>query len=141
MSLSTEAHDRGEAPVLSMALAPGPEAPSLARAAISGFAGDAAVDLRTVGTVKLLVSELVTNAVVHPVVQPPAEIRLVARIDPGVLRVEVTDRGDGFTPRPRDDARADRGYGLYLLDKVAARWGVDRLSGTTVWFELALPAR
>lgn len=127
--------------MLQLALAPTRDAPSLARAAIAGLTGERAIDTTTLATLTLLVSEVVTNAVIHPEVQPPADIRLVARVQRGVLRVEVTDRGSGFTPRPRDLAAADRGYGLYLLDKVATRWGVDRLGGTTVWFELTLPVR
>jgi anti-sigma regulatory factor (Ser/Thr protein kinase) len=88
----------------------------------------------------LLVSELVTNAVIHPAVEPPAEISLLARLAGTVIRVEITDRGSGFTPQERDHTRVDGGYGLYLLDKAATRWGVERRDGTTVWFELPAEA-
>ena len=89
----------------------------------------------------LLVSEVVTNAIVHAPVKPSAKIRLSARIGEDVTRVEVTDPGTGFSPRPRDPARRDGGYGLYLLELQANRWGVDGRDGTTVWFELASGGR
>ncbi len=139
MSPSGDARPHAPAPALQLALAATEEAPSLARAAIVEFTDTRAIDTATLATLTLLVSELVTNAVIHSDVQPPADIRLVARVCRGVFRVEVTDRGTGFTPRPRDPGAAHRGYGLYLLEKEATRWGVDRLGGTTVWFELTLP--
>jgi hypothetical protein len=52
------------------------------------------------------------------------------------VRVEVIDSGSGFAPEPRDPARATGGFGLFLVDTQAARWGVDREGGTRVWFEL-----
>ena len=140
MSLSGDAHFQAQAPALQLALAPTQQAPSLARAAIARLTDTRLIDTPTLATLTLLVSELVTNAVIHPDVEPPGDIRLVARHCRGVLRVEVTDCGSGFTPRPRDPGAAHRGYGLFLLDKEATRWGVDRLGGTTVWFELALPS-
>jgi anti-sigma regulatory factor (Ser/Thr protein kinase) len=128
----------GEAPVLSLALAHNRQAPSLARAAIAGFSEDREIGETTRATLTLLISEVVTNAVIHPDAEPPSDIRLRARIADGVMRVEVTDQGSGFEPTPRDATRSDRGYGLYLLDKQAMRWGVERRGGTTVWFELTL---
>jgi anti-sigma regulatory factor (Ser/Thr protein kinase) len=138
-SVSSEAQPSDEVPVLALDLEQSPEAPSVARAAIAGFSGDRAGE-SALATLTLLVSEVVTNAVLHPDVKEPTDIQLRARITEGVIRVEVTDQGSGFTPRPRDGARSDRGYGLYLLEKQARRWGVERTTGTTVWFELALRA-
>ena len=94
----------------------------------------------TLATLTLLVSEVVTNAVIHPEVQDRGDIQLRARIAGDVIRVEVTDDGQGFEPRPRDPTRSDRGYGLYLVEKQAERWGVESADGTTVWFELSLRA-
>jgi anti-sigma regulatory factor (Ser/Thr protein kinase) len=104
------------------------------------FAGTHGFDSDTVGTIMLLVSELVTNAVLHAKVQPPADITLLARLAGGMIRVEITDQGPGFTPQERDPTRMDGGYGLFLLDKAATRWGVERRDGTTVWFEMPLQA-
>jgi anti-sigma regulatory factor (Ser/Thr protein kinase) len=113
-------------------------APALARAAISAFCENRDVPEPVLATVKLLVSEVVTNAVTHPDVEPPANVRLVARLDRGVIRVEVTDGGSGFDPGPRDPSRSGSGFGLFLVDKEAIRWGVDEIGGTRVWFEVAL---
>jgi anti-sigma regulatory factor (Ser/Thr protein kinase) len=138
MTISEAPHH--EAPVLKLALEQNREAPSLARAAITGFSEERNVSPTTLATLTLLVSEVVTNAVIHPDLEQPGEIQLCARISQDTIRVEVTDQGSGFTPRPRDATRSDRGYGLYLVEKQAQRWGVDRTDGTTVWFELALQA-
>jgi anti-sigma regulatory factor (Ser/Thr protein kinase) len=129
-----------ESPVLALDLETNREAPSAARAAIAGFSEDRALGENTLAMLTLLVSEVVTNAVIHPEVDDPRDIRLRARIAGDVIRVEVTDGGEGFEPRPRDPRRSDRGYGLYLLEKQSERWGVERADGTTVWFELSLRA-
>ena len=125
-----------EAPLIQLELERNRSAPALARAALVGFCRDRAVTAPMLATVTLLASEVVTNAVIHPDAKPTSGIRLLARLDGGLIRVEVTDQGSGFTPKPRAPAHGG-GYGLYLLEKEARRWGVDRRQGTTVWFELA----
>lgn len=137
MSVSSETQPHDEKSVLEIELEQNREAPSLARAAISGFSENRDLDAATLATLTLLVSELVTNAVIHPDVEPPGGIRLTARIAGGSIRVEVTDEGSGFTPQPRDPGKSDRGYGLYLLEQQASAWGVERHGGNTVWFELS----
>lgn len=112
-------------------------APSVARAAITGFCQDREVPPGAVSTLRLLVSEVVTNAVIHPDAEATARIRLMARCKTGVIRVEVTDQGGGFTPRPRDPAQVGGGFGLFLLEKEASRWGVVQRDGTTVWLEVS----
>jgi anti-sigma regulatory factor (Ser/Thr protein kinase) len=92
-------------------------------------------------TLVLLVSELVTNAVVHSPAAPEAPIHLTAQVVEDRVRVAVTDAGDGFAPVPRvippaAERLAEGGYGLYLVNRAASRWGVDREGGTRVWFEL-----
>jgi anti-sigma regulatory factor (Ser/Thr protein kinase) len=84
----------------------------------------------------LLVSEVVSNAVRHSEADAAAPIELVVRVDDEKIHVSVTDAGNGFVPRPRDPASTSDGYGLYLLEKVAARWGVESNGDTKVWFEL-----
>jgi anti-sigma regulatory factor (Ser/Thr protein kinase) len=137
MSVSSETQPHDEPSVLELELEQNREAPSLARAAIAAFSENRDFDAATLATLTLLVSEVVTNAVIHPDVEPPGGIRLSARIATGVIRVEVTDDGGGFTPHPRDPAKSDRGYGLYLLERQASAWGVERQPVNTVWFELS----
>nr|WP_217214832.1 ATP-binding SpoIIE family protein phosphatase [Streptomyces sp. AC550_RSS872] len=83
-------------------------------------------------SVELLVSEVVTNAVRYAT--RPVTLRLL-RTD--VLRCEV---GDDVPQLPRlRQARAtdEGGRGLYLVNRLARRWGATRLStGKVVWFEL-----
>lgn len=82
----------------------------------------------------LLVSELVTNAIIHA--RTPVD--LIVRRTKGAVRIEVLDDGEGI-PEPRvtpPDAPAGRGLGL--VQAVASRWGVEeRPPGKSVWFEVA----
>ena len=65
-------------------------------------------------------------------------ILLNAAVSGENVRITVTDAGDGFIPSERDPRRAVGGYGLYLLEKAASRWGVEAGAPTSVWFELDL---
>ncbi|NEB04488.1 SpoIIE family protein phosphatase [Streptomyces sp. SID13726] len=106
--------------------APG-RARRLARRALSRWGMEDLTD-----SVELLVSEVVTNAVRYAT--RPVTLRLL-RTD--VLRCEV---GDDVPQLPRlRQARAtdEGGRGLYLVNRLARRWGATRLStGKVVWFEL-----
>lgn len=112
------------------------QAPARARAAVARRCEDLELDGSLSQSLILLVSEVVSNAVRHSAGDPAASIELVASFGGETIRVTVTDAGEGFTPRPRDPARTHDGYGLYLLEKVATRWGVESRGDTKVWFEL-----
>ena len=72
---------------------------------------------------RLLVSELVANAVEH-VARGRRDRGARRRCGDGVLRVEVLDPGPGFTPRRRARRRrASRGWGLHFVDRLADRAG------------------
>ncbi|MEA2197518.1 MAG: hypothetical protein QOJ25_1569 [Solirubrobacteraceae bacterium] len=118
-----------------------PHAPSLARAAVASFSDGNDVAPARLATLLLLVSEVVTNAVIHSGAPCQTNITLCASMsDAGAIRIEVIDGGDGFTPVPRDPSSPGGGYGLYLVDRESLCWGVDRSGGTRVWFELATQA-
>jgi anti-sigma regulatory factor (Ser/Thr protein kinase) len=94
-----------------------------------------AVEGSLLENLRLLVSEVVTNSVRHGEGFDPIEVRV--SVSPLVVRVEVEDRGPGFEPRfAHDDAERNSGWGLLLVDRLAARWGVVANSTNTVWFEL-----
>jgi serine phosphatase RsbU (regulator of sigma subunit) len=84
-------------------------------------------------SVELLVSEVVTNAVRYT--SRPVTLRLL-RTD--VLRCEVGDDAPQLPRLRRAQATDEGGRGLYLVNKMARRWGATRLStGKVVWFELS----
>jgi anti-sigma regulatory factor (Ser/Thr protein kinase) len=92
--------------------------------------------------VTLLVSELVSNAVIHSDAPDASDILLEAHLlDEGAVRVEVVDQGSGFTSLPRDPTQQEGGFGLFLVERQSSRWGVDERGGTRVWFELTRDGR
>jgi anti-sigma regulatory factor (Ser/Thr protein kinase) len=114
-------------PTLTLTLPPEPQSVRRARRALSRAQIDPDLD----HTVSLLTSEVVTNAITHAA--DHGDIQVAAAFAPGYARIEVLDRGPGFDPDVRHGAA---GFGLRLLDKLATRWGVERASGTLVWFEV-----
>jgi anti-sigma regulatory factor (Ser/Thr protein kinase) len=87
-----------------------------------------------VDILRLLVSEVVTNAVRHGGSSEPVELHATWNAE---VRIEVCDQGDGFTPAARNGALDDPGgFGLLLVGRLADRWGVETGGGTTVWFVL-----
>ncbi len=112
------------------------QAPALARAEIAECCRELQLGGSLCQSLILLVSEVVSNAVRHSSGAPDAPVGLLAAFGERTIRVTVTDAGGGFTPRTRDPARTHDGYGLYLLEKVADRWGVQSQGDTKVWFEL-----
>nr|WP_309475059.1 SAV_2336 N-terminal domain-related protein [Streptomyces parvulus] len=87
------------------------------------------------GSVELLISEVVTNAVRYA--SRPITLRLL-RTD--VLRCEVGDDASRMPRMRQPQAGEIRGMGLFLVNKLSRRWGSDRLStGKIVWFECTLP--
>jgi anti-sigma regulatory factor (Ser/Thr protein kinase) len=83
----------------------------------------------------LVVSEIVTNAVLHG--DPAGKIKLAATPKSDYLCVQVTDGGAGFVPRPGAMASdTNGGFGLFLVERLTRRWGLTRENGATrVWFE------
>ncbi len=86
-------------------------------------------------SVELLVSEIVTNAVRYA--GRPITLRLL-RTD--VLRCEVGDDAPQLPRMRHAGIQDENGRGLFLVHRLAQRWGATRLSaGKVVWFELPLP--
>ncbi|HEX5899040.1 MAG TPA: ATP-binding protein [Solirubrobacteraceae bacterium] len=111
-----------------LALEPRPESARLARRALHAHGLNEDIE----HTVTLLATEVVSNAVRHGGLRPDQRIVFFARLNDDFARVEVADPGIGFDP-----ARVvSEGYGLKLLAKLSARWGVDSTKGCRVWFEV-----
>ncbi|MBW3556846.1 MAG: response regulator [Actinobacteria bacterium] len=88
-------------------------------------------------TATLLVSELVTNAVVHA----HSEVELAIHLRPAKVRVEVIDSADAVIHRRNAADEAQSGRGMALIDSLSTGWGIDTLlSGKSVWFEVDRPA-
>ncbi|MEU9161394.1 ATP-binding protein [Streptomyces sp. NPDC048424] len=87
-------------------------------------------------TYRLLVSELITNALRHA----HGPVRVNLRVHGSLLRCEVEDASP-VCPVPRTAGTdAESGRGIELVDALAQDWGSDRTStGKTTWFELAIP--
>lgn len=109
-----------------------PSAPARARGALDQIEGS--ISEERLRDVRLLVSELVTNAVRHA---GGEVVRLIVALTGGTLRIEVHDPGHGFKhqPPPDDPLRAS-GWGLVLVEELADRWGIDHHPRTRVWFEM-----
>ena len=119
---------------MTVELEPGPGAASEARAALAVLEGRIGADV--LDDIRLLVSELVSNSVRHSGA-PGARVVLDVTGEGGRVRVEVTDGGRGFEPRPRARAPDEvGGWGLHLVDRIATRWGVQTGRRTRVWFEI-----
>ena len=84
---------------------------------------------------RLLVSELVANAVEH--VAEPGDIEVRVALSDSLLRIEVLDPGPGFEYAPRTSgAGKERGWGLHFASRVASAWGKDVAERARVWVEL-----
>jgi anti-sigma regulatory factor (Ser/Thr protein kinase) len=112
-------------------------APATVRRSIQALSAHIASEL--LDDVLLLADEVVTNGLLHA----PADnrwllVRVIAYPNPSLpIRVEVVDSGVGFEPNLREPGLDQTGgRGLFLVDSLADRWGVDAHGGTRVWLEL-----
>jgi two-component sensor histidine kinase len=116
---------------LALRLSGGSDAPARARRELTRLQTD--LDPPLAETLRLLVTELVSNAVRHAAAEDVSLKVLVAR---KAVFTEVTDNGPGFDPGQADASRANH-WGLFLVRRLADRWGVVRDGkATKVWFEL-----
>lgn len=117
-----------------------PEAASQARAVVDRQLGRS-VPGKVLDDATLLVSELVTNAVRHALRTGVPEVELRIGNERDRIRVVVSDPGDGFVVQPRlPTASESSGWGLYLVDRIADRWGVVTRDRNEVWFEIDVRA-
>ena len=118
----------------------GVEAACTARDALTETYGASLAD-GTMHDLHLLTTELVTNAVLHAGAceSDAIELRVAAGVDR--MHVSVTDPGRTTgTPHVEElDLDVPGGMGLFLVEQISSRWGVERLGtgAQRVWFELA----
>jgi anti-sigma regulatory factor (Ser/Thr protein kinase) len=118
---------------LSLRLDRSPDAAANARRGLARLRGD--LDPPLMETLRLLVTELVTNSVKHT---GAPTVVLKVLVGKSAVWTEVSDAGPGFDPAKTGSSSADHtGWGLFLVERLAERWGVNQdVDGTKVWFEL-----
>jgi anti-sigma regulatory factor (Ser/Thr protein kinase) len=124
---------------LRLSLPPNNNAPGIARNFVVDLGSALSPDV--VDDAELLVSELVSNAVLHG---SPA-ITLCVDLDPPCIGVGVRDEGEGVptTAVQQPPPSRPRGRGLMIVDRLSESWGVtpsEPPPGKTVWFELGAGA-
>lgn len=98
-----------------------------------------ALSAQTAEHAVLLVSELVGNAVRHTGARVFG-LRMLRRR--GWIRIEVRDPSRGLPCLMPVQEMDTSGRGLFLVDKLSDRWGVDLLPrGKTTWFEMRVTDR
>src|SRR3954470_21359918 len=118
-----------------MSLAPDPSAAQQARRFVSAALQDSAsAEAREVA--ELLVSELVTNAVVHAA--SPVEVEVECDDTSVLVRVRDADTGPLVMRAGGGSELDEGGRGFLLVDRLAEAWGTEHRSGRKcVWFRLA----
>ena len=122
-----------------MRLGSGPDAAAEARRAIAELRAD--LDPPLMETLRLLVTELVTNSVRHTECD---SLTLRVAIGKAAVLTEVADDGPNFDAEAAVEAEQpggggeDTGWGLFLVQRLARDWGVkEDKHSKRVWFELA----
>jgi anti-sigma regulatory factor (Ser/Thr protein kinase) len=113
----------------------------VARAAVGDWLTQGTLQAPARDDVRLLVTELVSNAVRHAHIEDAEPLRLRAWRRDATLHIELWDAGaDGIVapgPPRLPDAPRSGGFGLNLVARLSSDWGVHRdARGTTVWLEL-----
>jgi anti-sigma regulatory factor (Ser/Thr protein kinase) len=111
---------------------PEPEGPAKARRIIAEELASR-VPASVLDDVKLMVSELVTNGIVHGSAEAAAPVMLDLLVN-GNVRCRVLDHGQGFAGGRRSEGPG--GWGLQVVEQLSDRWGMQYSSQQTeVWFE------
>lgn len=111
-----------------------PASGALARREVRRVGASLAAD--RVGELELVVTELVTNALVHG----QGALRLELRLTPFGVAGHVLDDGPGFAYEPHVPALEEPGgRGLRIVDALTTRWGVEP-GRSLVWFEVDVAA-
>lgn len=99
--------------------------------------GPTTFDAERSADLALVVTELMTNAVLHGGGDERDQIEFRLSVEDGKIVGSITDPGSGFATQPgARPPRVDGGLGLFIVGRLARAWGVRRVrSGNQVWFE------
>ncbi len=121
---------------IDLKLAPEPEVVKAARHTLDRLAD--LLPSEKLEDTRLVVSELVSNSILHAGLSPNDQISLTVRVSAGSVRGRVCDSGHGFDvlsePRPQPGLKG--GWGLPIVETISDRWGVEHNSCACVWFEI-----
>jgi anti-sigma regulatory factor (Ser/Thr protein kinase) len=121
----------------------GVRAPGIARSVVAQCLADH-VAPSVLESALLLVSELVTNSIRHSGVPEGEDVVVRVRLWDHGCRLEVEDPGrDGVVAPRSPDVLEGGGMGLYLVQTLSERWGLERVAagGTRIWAQLGSAAR
>ena len=117
-------------------LEPDETAPGRARA----WASNLGLPDSILDDVRLVISDLVTNSVVHaqPARGAPIPLSIRIGVNPRIVRIEVWDSGGGVADRIRSsaDSSSQGGRRLRVVQELAERWGVALDGSPGVWAEV-----
>jgi anti-sigma regulatory factor (Ser/Thr protein kinase) len=121
---------------IDLRLPPEPEVVTTARHALDQLTN--LLPFEKLEDVRLVVSELVTNSILHAGLSPDDQISLTVTVSDGAVRGSVCDPGPGFRipsePSPRSDLSG--GWGLPIVETISDRWGIEGNRHAYVWFEI-----
>jgi anti-sigma regulatory factor (Ser/Thr protein kinase) len=130
--------------LVSIPIRGGPAAPQTARRLVRARL-DGEIPAARLLDVSLIVSELVTNSVLHADVGPHQWLTVDLEMFGDRLRITVNDPGSQREPQllVADEPLAPGGLGLRLVDQLSTAWGVghDPVDTTQVWCDLLLEER
>lgn len=142
LQLAAPSRHSGDAPIrqfgrlAEITLPAGSGAPGAARMVIAHCL-TGLVSHRMLPDVELLVSELVANSVEHGELRDGDTVLVRIYLAAETVRLEIENPGTAGVVACRPPVRGSRdGFGLNLVDRLSARWGVDRAGSTNVWFEM-----
>jgi anti-sigma regulatory factor (Ser/Thr protein kinase) len=122
-----------EAVAIDLPLEPG--SARRAREGLKPFRGS--MDDTSFSDLRLLVDELVVEAVRAEGASAPGLIKLRAELDGDRVRVVVAQGGDAYRLPSRRPEPGDPGFGLHLVQRLSDRWGMRRdQDNATVWLEI-----
>jgi len=135
---SGDASIRALSRLAEIALPIGPRAPGAARMVVEHCLSGL-VRQRVLHDAVLLVSELVTNSLDHGELVDGDSVLVRIYLGTETLRLEIQNPGIAGVVAANRAGResGEGGFGLDLVDLLAARWGVMRNANTSVWFDMA----